>query len=336
MVWFVVLEWERLEGFGSSDCATLGDMIDFYDLNARHEAAFLWIAFFVIATFVESSDFRSSALDLLKTFSEGIILLVLTGLLLFVIVLTILAVIFGKLTGFWENIPVITAMTWFFTAGFPSLASLSNRGLIDAKIRAGIALPAFIAAFFNVAILPFWLEALIFPILVILIGVTIMHSSRPSAGVAKFCLSVYAIVLIFIAAKEILAYPETWKSLVQGILFPIWLTLGSLPYLTLLTVAERYRFDSGVKSRIVSEADYGPDWPLTVKSAKLCCRQSAVWVEVNKKRYGVNGTAKVVLHNNGHKCFDLGEIRRDDPKFDWEKISANQLIQDGLALEKDE
>ena len=29
----------------------------------------------------------------------------------------------------------------------------------------------------------------------------------------------------------------------------------------------------------VRSSDYGSDWPLTIDSAKLCCRFRAVWVE---------------------------------------------------------
>ena len=263
-----------------------------------------------------------------------------TGLLIFVVVLSMLAVIAGRFVGLWETLPVITATTWFLTSGFSLLFSLGqvgdDNGLFRAKIKAVLVPSALIAVLFNFAILPFWLEFIIFPILFILVGVTIIHSSRPRAGVARFCISVYAAVLIFVAIKGLVESPETWKSLAQGILFPIWLTLGSLPYIFLLIVAERYRFDSMVKSRIVRKADYGQDWPLTVDSAKLCSRHHAVWVEVDGKRYGVNGTAKGILRHNGYERLDLGEIWRDNPKFDGSKVSIHRLLEDGFTLGEDE
>ena len=279
-------------------------------------------------------------LALLKTFSEGIMLLMITGQLIFVVILTILAVMVGRSLGFWETLPVITAMTWFLTSGCSLLFAIGqigdDRGLFREKIRTVLVPSGLVVALFNIAIFPFWLEVLLFPILVILVFISIVCSSQPSAGIAKLCRLVYVIALMFVAVKGLVEYPETWKSLIQGILFPIWLTLGSLPYLSLLIAAERYRFKSGSKCKIVSAADYGSDWPLTVDSANLCCRHSAVWVEVDGKIYGINGTAKGMLRQNGIKCFDLEEIWRDNPKFYGMKVSIHRLLQDGFALEQDE
>lgn len=268
--------------------------------------------------------------------------MIVTGQLIFVVILTILAVIVGRQVGLWENLPVVTATIWFLTSGFSLLFSLGqaaeDKGLFRGKIKAVLVPSGVVAALCNIAIFPFWLEFLIFPILSAFIAISIIQSSQPSASVARFFLSIYVIVLIFVAAKGLVESPETWMPLAQGILLPIWLTVGSLPYLSLLITAERYRFDSGAKCKIVREADYGTDWPLTVDSAKLCFRSGhrAVWVEVDGTRYGVNGTAKSVLRKNGYKCRDIEEIWKDDPIFDGAKVSIHRLLQDGFALEQDD
>ena len=256
-------------------------MIEFLDLNARHEAALIWYGGFLVYISLCSSEVRSSILSLLKRASEGIILGTLTALLLFVIVLTTLAVIVGRAIGLFEVIPGITATVWFLTSGCSLLFSLdqseNGSGLLRDKIRSVLAPSALCAAMFNVAILPFWWEVALLPILTALVYASIAHSSRA----ANWGLSVYAVGLIFIAIVNLIEAPATWKDLTQAIVFPIWLTLGTIPYLYLLPKAERYRFESGVKSKIVRAADYGTEWPLTVNSAKLCCIHQAVWVEVD-------------------------------------------------------
>ena len=71
-----------------------------------------------------------------------------------------------------------------------------------------------------------------------------------------------------------------------------------------------------------------------VDSAKLCAKHGAVWVEVNRKKYGINGWSKTLLREWGHTCLDLEEIWKDHPSpLKGLKISSHRLIQDGQALE---
>ena len=70
-------------------------------------------------------------------------------------------------------------------------------------------------------------------------------------------------------------------------------------------------------------------------------------MEVNRKKYGVNGTAGPMLKRYGFACVELNDIWRDHPDkekwigalgadgeaMDW-KVSIHRLIQDGLALER--
>ena len=71
-----------------------------------------------------------------------------------------------------------------------------------------------------------------------------------------------------------------------------------------------------------------------VDSAKLCAKHGAVWVEVNSKKYGVNGWSTTLLKGWGHTCLDLEEIWKDDPTVKGLKISPHRLIQDGQVLER--
>ena len=132
----------------------------------------------------------------------------------------------------------------------------------------------------------------------------------------------------------------------NSLLLPIMLIVGTLPYIQLLVLVERFRFSRGAKCTTVTSSEYAKDWPLTVDAARLCCRFRAVWVEVNGKKYGVNGTARPLLKKYGFECPDLNEIWKDHPdKEKWLeasgtdgedigwKVSIHRLIQDGLALE---
>ena len=311
-------------------------MIEFLDLNARHEAALIWYSAFLAFAFLRSPDVRSSVLSLLKTLSEGMMLGVVTALLLFVVVLTTLAVIMGRAVGLFEVVPGITATVWFFTSGFSLLFSLdqseNGRGLLREKIRTVLAPSAFFAALFNVAILPFWWEVALLPVVTALVYASIVHSSRA----ANLGLLIYAVGLALVVIVSLIETPTTWKDLMQAIMFPIWLTIGAIPHLFLLMKAERYRFESGVKSKIVRAEDYGAEWPLIVNSAKLCCIHRAIWVEVDGKKYGVNGTSRGLLSKYGYESYDFKEIWRPNPAFEGVYMSIHRLLQDGFSLCRDE
>ena len=140
-------------------------------------------------------------------------------------------------------------------------------------------------------------------------------------------------MVVALAIRNLVADPGTWKPLVQAGLIPIWLTLGTLPYIHLLMLVERWRFRFRCPSKTVSSSDYGSDWPLVVDSAKLCCKHNAVWVEVNGKKYGLNGSAGTMLPRWSHACSDVAEIQKDHPDFEGIKVSTHRLLRDGFALE---
>ena len=172
-----------------------------------------------------------------------------------------------------------------------------------------------------------------------------MYSNRGTGltTIASLLLLAYVGGLIFSVIADVAGDVSTWRSPIQAILMPIVLTVGTLPYIQLLVLVERFRFRLGAKCRTVRASEYGEDWPLTIDSAKLCCRFRAVWVEVNGKKYGVNGTASPILKKYGYASLELKDIWRDHPDKwklaensgadgEW-KVSIHRLIQDGLALE---
>ena len=155
----------------------------------------------------------------------------------------------------------------------------------------------------------------------------------------------YAGGLILGVVADLVGDPSSWRSPTQAILMPIALTVGTLPFIHLLVV-ERLRFRRGAKCKTVRSSDYGEDWPLTVDSARQCCRFRAVWVEVNRKKYWLNGTAEPILKKYGYASRELNEIWRDHTgkwklaeasgsdgrDVEW-RVSIHRLLQDGLALE---
>ena len=101
-------------------------MLEWHDLNARHEATFLWVATMLVIAVARSADVRRSVYDLLKMLLKPDISLLIVGLLTNVTVLTTIAVIVGREVGIWETLPIVTAIVWALTTGFSLLLHLEE------------------------------------------------------------------------------------------------------------------------------------------------------------------------------------------------------------------
>ncbi len=315
-------------------------MIDWYDLNARHEAAILWFGALFICLLAASSGVRQSVLGILKTLGHQTTLTLFIGLLWVTAALATVAVCLGRIAGLWETLPIVTVSVWFVSSGVGLLLNSDNLREKGGKLKRASAVltpAAIIAAFTNIAILSFWWEVALLPLLGILGVILAYYDSKDRShqvySYVKMVLMLYTIIIVVLAIKNLVEDPSTWKPLVQAVLMPIWLTFGALPYIHLLTLIERWGFSFLCTSKTVSSADYGNDWPLIVDSAKLCCKYGAVWVEVNGRKYGLNGTAKALLPSRGYTCSDLTEIWKDHPQHEGIKVSIHRLLHDGLDLD---
>ena len=326
-------------------------MLEWHDLNARHEATILWGAALLAIAVAKSPEVRRAILRLGKTLLEPPISILLSGLFVNAAFITALAVCLGRKVGLWETLPLVTATIWSLTTGVSLLFHLGEfiRSSSEFRKRAiRILGPSTIATeIVGIAILAFWIELVLVPLLLLLTLSALLIRSTGLRVISASILSICVVGLISSVAIDLIKNAADWQPLAQAILFPIVLTIGTLHYIQLQVVVERRRFRTSAKRKTVRASEYGVDWPLTVSEAELCYKYGAVWVEVKGKKYGVNGFAKTLLRNNGYECLDLDDIWRDDPKMEeyvdalgssaeeppW-KVSISRLIQDGLDLER--
>ena len=326
-------------------------MIDFYDVNARHEAAIVWGTLLLVYICVTPGPARRSLLACLKSIMQPLLAVSICGLLANTVITAVLSVWLGRQIGLWQTFPVIAMMIWFVSAGFSLLLDFgehirNNDELPKRHIKALVPSTVLneIAAF---AILPFWWEILLTPVLMLAVILWLAGKSSGHRGAGGFLLSAYGICLVVIAINRLVVSPENWPTVVQGVLLPLMLAVMTIPYLQLLIIAEKFQFVVATKSRTVRSEEYGPDWPLTVDAAKLCYRSGGVWVEANGKRYWLNGWARQVLAARGYDCLTLHEIWRDVPSDEIlddpsrssgdsvsRKVSIYRLLADGLTLER--
>ena len=326
-------------------------MFEWYDLNARHEATVFWLGAVLIFGVIKSTDVRHSVVHLVKTFLSPFVSLSILGLLLNAIALSTAIVVLGRKVGLWETLPVVAATVWAFSSGIALLMNIEgfmkNDGEFRSKAISMLAPATITAEVLGNAIFPIWVELIVTPLIVVFAYGAYTEDSQDTKKGFQILLSAYGFALLATLAYGLIDNPGSWESVVQSLIFPLILTIGVFPFLKALILFERCRFLIGVNSKKVTANEYGDDWPLTVAEAKLCCKHGAVWVEVERKKYRLNGWAEPLLKQHGVPIQELEPIWRDHPEraeivsklgadgetFVW-KVDVGRLLNDGRALEE--
>ncbi|MDE2669692.1 MAG: DUF2511 domain-containing protein [Chloroflexota bacterium] len=330
-------------------------MFDWYDLNARHVASFIWLGLFLLFFVVASPDVRRGLGAVMTSALSKQLLPVFSGLLVVAGVGTFVGVVLGSWASYWVALPIVTAAVWTTGSGVGLLTNydgfLRKEETFAKTVRRIVVPPAVVAALVGASTLSFTLEMILVPVVAV-IGLLHAFSRtdqqyRPVEILTAVLLVLYVLGLIALLVKDAVADVDNLKLASQAVLVPVWLTLWVVPYLRLIIVVEQVKFLLSAKRKTIRRSDYGESWPLTVEKARLCCRFRAVWVEVGLKRYSLNGTSKTFLPRYGLKVLELEEIWREDPAGerirelleddeDWSpwRVNIGDLITEGLALEE--
>ena len=325
-------------------------MLEFYDLNARHTATIIWGTLLIFYAFFSSGEVRRSFLRVLRAILNPSMALVIIGLICNVSIIVALWTGVGRHFGFWETIPLVTSSFWVAMTGFSLLALLSEIIQRDKALRnrvmSTVAPATILAGVLGFAILPFWCELIMTPT-VSLVAIAWHRQERiGKSQVPKITLLICVAGLISWAMVDLVRHPIHVISLIQGILLPVVLMLGTVPYIQILVMSEKFQFSARTKSKRVASVGYGSNWPLSTSSAKLCRNSGAVWVEANGSKYCLNGLAQTLLTARGYDWRDLNEIWLDQihetdrhtslttaEEPNQLKVNIWPLLYDGLDLE---
>lgn len=93
-----------------------------------------------------------------------------------------------------------------------------------------------------------------------------------------------------------------------------------------------------VKRQVVTRAEFGADWPLTVDGGTLRCKfpdserpqMHALLIEVGSDSYALNGVARTHAARNGWR--DVRAVWRDNPQIPGTKVAVTPLIERAEAL----
>ena len=317
-------------------------MVEWFDLNARHQAAVLWGSIALLILIVKFPDIRNSVRGLLMTLFKPVMFLSVIGLFVTTAAVSAGGVCIGRGLGAFETPPVFTSIIWSCTSGISLMAAKmvhSNReGSIQRKLTKTLAPAAILSILLNFAVMGIWWEIGTFP-LVTAFGIMAVFASLKeefviAASFFNAVLVIWGLVMLSRTVYSLISDPDGWMALVESLSYPVWLTVGAIPYVYLVAQYDKLRCVLGRRTRRITAEEYGDRWPLTVDTARLCCRHSAVWVEVNRKKFGINGFAKGLLNRYGYTVHELEDIWRPHPEFEGLRVSIGPLIEDGLKLEK--
>lgn len=93
-----------------------------------------------------------------------------------------------------------------------------------------------------------------------------------------------------------------------------------------------------VKRQVVTRAEFGADWPLTVDGGTLRCKfpdserpqLHALLIEVGGDSYALNGVARTHAARNGWR--DVKAVWRENPQIPGTKVAITPLIERASVL----
>ena len=316
-------------------------MVEWYDLNARQQAALIWGLVGLLVLVLKYADIRTSIRDLLLSFFKPVVFLCITGLVIVTAAVSAGAVYVGRCLGAFEALPVVTSIIWCWTSGLSLMIAKIGRSDADITttraLRKAFAPAAILSILLSFSVMGIWWELGTFPF-VTAFGIFAAFSSLKEelSGVSRLLnllFGLWTLAMISRSVYSLINDTNAWISLVESLVYPVLMTGGVLPYIYTIAQYDRLRLIVRCPSREITADEYGDRWPLTIDKAKLCCRNSAVWIEVNGKRFGLNGLSKGFLERHGYTVHELEEIWRPDPEIEGLRVSIGPLIDDGLKLE---
>ena len=316
-------------------------MVEWYDLNTRQQAALLWSLVALLFLVLKFPVIRNSIRGMLVTFFKPAIFLSIAGLFLVTVAAFAGAVDVGRRLGTFETLPIVTSIIWSCTSGLSLMVSKitheEGETTVVRVLTKTLAPAAVLSILLGFSVMGIWWELSTLP-LVMTFGMVAAFSALKeelsyATRLSNFAIVTWTLAMISRAVYSLVSQPDAWISLVESLAYPLWLTVGALPYIYVLAKYDGLRFVIRCPSRVITADEYGDQWPLTVDRAKLCCRHNAVWLKVNRKRYGLNGTSYGLLERYGLRVRELEEIWRSNPEIEGLRVNIGPLIQDGLMLE---
>jgi len=106
-----------------------------------------------------------------------------------------------------------------------------------------------------------------------------------------------------------------------------------MKYLVVIFTLILFGCGGNVKTKKITKADYGSDWPVSVEEGTVKCIDGTYVVfEALGKVYAVNDSAKNESIMREHGWSNIDDIRLDDPAAPETKVNITPILSTGLIL----
>lgn len=213
-------------------------------LNNRDWASIIWLA--VLAAFVlRDRAVRSSLRALAHAFFKPVILLPVAGMGAYVIGLVLLARRFDL----WSVDLLKDTIIWFIATGFVLFINVSRsaqRGFFRSASLDAAKATVFLEFFLNLMVFSLPVELLLLPVVFLATAIPIVARGNPAnASVVRFMSFVSSALGLGIGTYVVWKIVTKWHEVarvdtLRGLALPIWLTLGLLPFVYVLSLWVNY------------------------------------------------------------------------------------------------
>lgn len=213
--------------------------------NNREWAILIWFGV-VLLVVLHRKGGRSSIGSIFRTARHPKILIPFACMLAYVALLAWL----GSVVGLWRAGLIKDTIVWFLVSGialfFKSTDAANLPHFFRNRIAAAFAITAFIEFFVNLFVLPLWAEFILQPFLAVLAMLSVYagHSNQyPTAKrIADVALALIGLALLAFALGTLIT---NWSKTDKGgvllqMALPIWMTIGLLPFVYLLSLYVTY------------------------------------------------------------------------------------------------
>lgn len=236
------------------------------DLNNRELATVIWLAVILILVVI----YRPVRVQLPGLFKAALTPVIVIPLLLMV-AYTLLLVRLGSGIGLWTKALITETVVWFVISGlvlFYKVTEADQPGFFRRTIIRTLGATLVIEFFMNLFVMSLWLELALQPWIFVWTGVEIVSkddpAKQPAKKVASFFISATGIAVGIYVIWQLIT---NWRSLftLEKLLefdLPIWMTVGLIPFIYLLSVYVAY--DHAIRHVIVGVDDVKTRWRVVI------------------------------------------------------------------------
>jgi hypothetical protein len=210
-------------------------------VNNREKATLIWMGI-ALAAALMSREIRGSLWDVVKAFLAPMVIGPVLALAAWTAGLCALA----HTVGLWKTDVRNDSVLWFVTVGlafFFSLENITEGGFFRKTARRAVALTAFVEAFANLEVFGLAVELVCLPIIVLLgLMLVVSEGKDEYAPTRSFLNGLLTIIGLCVLAYVLVRLATHFDAghTVRAFALPVWLTIGSMPFIYAFALLAEY------------------------------------------------------------------------------------------------